>query len=110
MSRKSLSEEPTSRLAIWSWRLAAFSIPVALLAIVIVRSGILDVMPALATFGEGACLALAAIVLAVAAFAVIWMDGLRYSWAGGAGIADWPVYPGLSGLPGDPSVSLANDQ
>ena len=27
MIRKSLAEEPTSRLAIWSWRLGVFSIP-----------------------------------------------------------------------------------
>jgi uncharacterized protein (DUF1499 family) len=48
-------EEPTSRLAAWSRRIAVFSLPVMLLAILIVRSDL----------------------LALGAFVVIWTDGLR---------------------------------
>jgi uncharacterized protein (DUF1499 family) len=70
-------EEPTSRLATWSRRLAVFSIPVALLAIVIVRSDLLDITPALATFAGALLLAFVAIPLAFGAFVVIWKDGLK---------------------------------
>lgn len=77
MTRLRLVEEPMSRLAIWSRRLAGFSIPVLVLAIIIVRSGLLEVGPALATFGGALTLAFAAIVLAAAAFVVIWKDGSK---------------------------------
>jgi uncharacterized protein (DUF1499 family) len=50
---------------------------VVLLAIVIMRSGILEIVPALATFGGALCLAVAAMVLAIAAFVVIWTHGLK---------------------------------
>ena len=39
-----------SRLAAWSGRLALFALAVAALSIIIVRSGILEIVPALATF------------------------------------------------------------
>jgi hypothetical protein len=64
MTRLRLAEEPLSGLAIWSRRLAGFSIPVLLLAILIIRSGLLEITPALATFGGALVLAFAAIVLA----------------------------------------------
>jgi uncharacterized protein (DUF1499 family) len=70
-------EEPTSRLAAWSRRIAVFSLPVMLLAILIVRSDLLDLTSALATFGGALLLAFVAIVLALGAFVVIWTDGLR---------------------------------
>jgi uncharacterized protein (DUF1499 family) len=66
-----------SGLAVWSWRLAAFSIPVLLLAIIIIRSGLLEVSPALATLGGALVLAFAAIVLALGAFVVIWQEGCK---------------------------------
>jgi len=72
-----LAEEPLSGLAIWSRRLAGFSIPVLLLAIIIIRSGLLEITPALATFGGALALAFAGIVLAVGAFVVIWKDGRK---------------------------------
>ena len=45
-----IADEPTSRLAIWARRLALFSLAVTVLSIVIVRSGLLEIVPALATF------------------------------------------------------------
>ena len=39
-----------SRLAAWSGRLAWFALAVAVFSIIIVRSGILEIVPALATF------------------------------------------------------------
>jgi uncharacterized protein (DUF1499 family) len=77
MMRLRLAEEPMSGLAVWSRRLAAFSIPVLLLAVIIIRSGLLEITPALATFGGALVLAFAAIVLALGAFVVIWTDGCK---------------------------------
>jgi uncharacterized protein (DUF1499 family) len=77
MIRQRLPEEPLSRLAVWARRVAVFSIPVVLLAIMIVRAGLLELVPALATFGGALALAAVAILLAVGAFVVIWQEGLR---------------------------------
>jgi uncharacterized protein (DUF1499 family) len=77
MTRLRLVEEPLSGLAVWSRRLAGFSIPVLLLAIIIIRSGLLEITPALATFWGALALAFAAIALAVGAFVVIWKDGRK---------------------------------
>src|SRR5262249_12396701 len=46
------------------------------LAVVIVRSGLLENRPALATFGGALSMAVVALVLALSAFVVIWMEGL----------------------------------
>ncbi len=66
---------PVSRLAIWSGRLAWFGIVVALLSIIIVRTGFLEIGPALATFGAALVFATLAILLALASFVVIWQQG-----------------------------------
>lgn len=76
MVHRRIAENPTSRLAIWARRIALFSIVVTLLAIVIVRSGLLEVFPALATFAGALVLAGIGILLGFAAFIVIWRDGL----------------------------------
>lgn len=65
-----------SRLAIWSSRMAWFALAVALLSIVIVRSGLLEIMPALSTFAAALICAVLAVLLAIAAFAAIWRQGL----------------------------------
>jgi uncharacterized protein (DUF1499 family) len=71
------SDEPYSQLAIWARRLAVFSLTATLLGVVVVRSGMLDLVPALATLGGAIALAIAAMLLAIGAFAVIWKDGLK---------------------------------
>ena len=48
--RPSFGDEPKSRLAAWSGRCALFALAVAVLSIVILRSGLLEIGPALATF------------------------------------------------------------
>jgi uncharacterized protein (DUF1499 family) len=48
---------------------------VAVLSIVIVRSGILEIAPAVATFGAALVFAAAAMLLALAAFVAIWING-----------------------------------
>ena len=46
------------------------------LAIIIVRSGLLEIQPALATFAGALAIAVIALLCRFAAFAVIWMEGL----------------------------------
>ncbi len=74
--RRRISEQPTSRLAIWARRLALFSLAATLIAIIIVRSGALDIVPALSTLAGALVLAVVAILLACAAGIVIWMEGV----------------------------------
>ncbi|HVY56531.1 MAG TPA: DUF1499 domain-containing protein [Xanthobacteraceae bacterium] len=91
MNRRRLADEPTSRLAIWARRIAVFSLVATFLSIIIVRAGLLEIWPALATFAGALALAVAAIVLAVGAFVVIWREGY-----GGLGHAILAVIIGLA--------------
>ena len=100
MARRRIAEEPISRLAIWARRCAFFSLAATVLAILIVRSGILEIVPALATFAGALVFAVIAIMLAFGAFVVIWKDGtggtghaLGAIAIGGALIA-YPAYLG----------------
>src|SRR4051795_8215281 len=69
--------EPVSSLATWARRLAVFSAVAAVVSIVIVRFGFLEVRPALATFfGALACAGLS-ILVGLAAFVAIWQNGSR---------------------------------
>ena len=74
--RPTFGDEPKSRLAAWSGRLARFGLAVAALSIIIVRSGLLEIIPALATFGAALALAAVAILFSFAGFVVIWRQGL----------------------------------
>ena len=76
MARRRISEQPTSRLAIWARRMALFSLAATLIAIIIVRSGALDIVPALSTLAGALVLALVAILLAFAAGIAIWREGI----------------------------------
>jgi uncharacterized protein (DUF1499 family) len=91
MPRRRIADEPTSRLAIWARRCAFFSLTAAILSIIIVRSGILELEPALATFGAALLFAVLGIVLAFGAFIVVWkdgVDGVGYAFAAiGIGLA-----------------------
>ncbi|MDH8613093.1 hypothetical protein QIH24_28810, partial [Klebsiella pneumoniae] len=61
----------------WSRRLAVFSLLASVVAVVIVRFGVLDFKPALTTlFGALACAGLS-ILVGLAAFAAIWQNGSR---------------------------------
>ena len=82
MARRYVHSEPTSRLAIWARRMAGFAFVASFLAVIVVRSGLLEIQPALATFGGALVIAAIALILAVAAFVVIWLEGL-----GGMGAA-----------------------
>jgi Protein of unknown function (DUF1499) len=101
MVRRRVVEEPISRLAVWSLRLALFALAATLVAIIIVRSGALDVVPALSTVAGALLLGVIAILLAFAAGIVIWREGcggvrqaLLAVLIGGALIA-YPAYLGV---------------
>jgi uncharacterized protein (DUF1499 family) len=73
--RRRALEEPPSRLAIWARQLAVFSLAVALLAIVIERADLLEIVPVLVTFAAALGLALLAILVAFASFVMLWRHG-----------------------------------
>lgn len=76
MARRLYIDEPISRLATWSARLGLFGLAVAALSIAILRSGLLEVGPALTAFAAALGCAALAILLALAAFVSIWRQGL----------------------------------
>jgi uncharacterized protein (DUF1499 family) len=86
-----IQAEPTSRLAIWARRVAGFAVAVLLLAIVIVRGGFLEIVPSLAAVGGAFILAAIGMLLACAAFVVIWREGL-----GGFGMAVTALLVGIA--------------
>jgi uncharacterized protein (DUF1499 family) len=93
-----------SRIAIWSSRFAFFALAVAAISIIIVRSALLEIIPALATFGAALLFAGLAILLAFAAFVVIWrqgVPGLGRALLGlflGLGLLVYPAYLGVRAL------------
>jgi hypothetical protein len=76
MVRRRIVEEPVSRLAIWSRRVALFSLVTTFIGVIIVRSGALEVVPAVSTLAGALALAIVAILLALGAGIMIWKDGL----------------------------------
>jgi hypothetical protein len=76
MRRRSFSEEEISRLAVWARRIALFSLAATFIAIIIVRSGALDIVPALSTLAGALVLACVAILLALGAGISIWREGV----------------------------------
>ena len=75
MARRRFADASMSRLAVWSRRCAFFSLAATVIAIVIVRSGFLEIVPALATFAGALVFAGFSIMLAFGAFVVIWREG-----------------------------------
>ncbi|MGH6674200.1 MAG: DUF1499 domain-containing protein [Xanthobacteraceae bacterium] len=101
MVRRRIVEQPVSRLAIWSRRLSLFSLIATIVAIIIVRSGALDIVPAVSTLAGALLLAVIAILLAFGAGIFIWRDGLgglRQAVAGvliGLALIAYPAYLGV---------------
>jgi len=75
--RYTLVDEPMSRLAVWARRMAVFSLAAVIVSIIIVRSEWLDIGPAITTFVVALAPSILALLLALAALVVIWIDGLR---------------------------------
>lgn len=69
--------EPLSALAVWSRRLAVFSLLTTVASIIVIRFGFLELRPALATFFGALALAGLSILVGLAAFAAIWHNGSR---------------------------------
>jgi hypothetical protein len=85
------TEEPISQLAVWARRVAFFSLAATFIAVIIVRSGALEIVPALSTLAGALVLAGVAILLSFGAGIVIWKDG-----AGGLGYAVTAALIGLA--------------
>jgi hypothetical protein len=87
-----------SRTALWSRRFALFSVPVTLIAALVVRWDRVETVPALSAVVAGLALAGLAVALAFAAFAVIWVRGERGGTVAlvglviGAGVLAYPAY------------------
>ena len=101
VARRYFHSETTSRLAIWARRIAAFAFVATVLAVIIVRSGLLEIQPALVTFAGALAIAVVALLVSFAAFAVIWMEGLAGMGAALAAmlislaLLAYPAYLGL---------------
>jgi Protein of unknown function (DUF1499) len=101
MRRRQFYDRPVSRLALWSRRIALFSLAATLIAVVIVRSGALDIVPALSTLAGALVLACVAILLSFGAGIVIWREGIgggRYAVSGlliGCALIGYPAYLGI---------------
>ena len=101
MARRRISEQPTSRLAIWARRIALFSLAATLIAVIIVRSGALEIVPALSTLAGALALALVAILLAFGAGISIWNEGvggIREAVTAlllGLALIAYPLYAGI---------------
>ena len=110
-----LGEEPVSRLAAWSRRLALFALVVAALSILIVRSNILEIEPALATFAAALVFAALAILLAFAGFVAIWRQGKSGLGAALSGLVlsllllAYPAYLGYRGSKLPPISDITTD-
>ena len=75
--RRLMVEEPVSRAALWSRRLAIFALAIALVAIALSRMRAADPPAALSVFAAALAIAVLAAMLAGGAAVVIWRDGLR---------------------------------
>ena len=101
MRRQLFTQTSISRLAIWSRRIALFSLAATFIAVIIVRSGALEIVPALSTLAGALVLACLAILLAFAAGIVIWRQGIgggRQAVTAlliGAALIAYPVYLGI---------------
>jgi uncharacterized protein (DUF1499 family) len=75
--RRLILEEPYSRSAKWSPRLAWFALAVVVLAVLLMRLGQVEYQSGLVTLGAGLAFAVAAVGLSLVAFIRIWQEGRR---------------------------------
>lgn len=80
--RTAILEDPISRAAVWSGRVAWFSVLVAAFAIILVRTDRIDSVQALSVLIAAFAVAVLAILIAAYGLAVIWREGF-----GGSGRA-----------------------
>jgi hypothetical protein len=115
--RRLYTEVRVTWLATLSRRIAIFSIPAILLAIGLHRLGLVEYEVAYITLVAGLAVALLAVLLAIAAFVVIWNEGLRglgralTAFLIGLAVLAWPSFefvrgatlPAISDVTTDPS-------
>ncbi|WP_407526731.1 DUF1499 domain-containing protein [Methylobacterium oryzisoli] len=75
--RRLIAEEPVTRAAPWSLRLAWFAVAVVGLSLLLVRDPRAQTGPALVALAAGVAVAVLAVLLAVGAFVRIWQEGAR---------------------------------
>jgi hypothetical protein len=115
MARRRITEEPVSRLAVWARRFALFALGVALLALILGRVDLIEVIPTFFTLMGALAFALLAILLATGAFVVIWREGLRGGGhallAGVIGVAliAYPAYLAARSYHLPPLVDITTD-
>ncbi len=115
MARRRLPDEPNSKLAVWSRRLALFSVAATLIAIIIVRAGLIEVLPGMATFGGALAFAVLGILLALGSFVTIWrlgLGGLGYAVTAifiGAALLGYPAYLGYKAYTLPPIYDISTD-
>jgi hypothetical protein len=115
MGRRRFAEEPMSQTALWARRLALFALVASILSIIIVRSGLLEIRPALATFIGALAFAAVSILLAFAAFVVIWREGTEGLGSAllalfiGLALLAYPAYLGLQAYRLPPITDVVTD-
>ncbi|HZS65092.1 MAG TPA: DUF1499 domain-containing protein [Xanthobacteraceae bacterium] len=101
MLQRRIVEEPVSQLALWARRLALFSLVATVVSIIITRSGLMEIVPALATFAGALVFAVLGMLLALASLVAIWregVDGLRSALTAlaiGIALLAYPAYLGF---------------
>jgi uncharacterized protein (DUF1499 family) len=96
--RRLILEEPVSAAALWSRRLAVFSIALILIAVGLVRLRAVDLAAGMSVFAFAILSACAALLLAGTAAVVIWRTGRRGTGVALAGallalgVLAWPIY------------------
>jgi uncharacterized protein (DUF1499 family) len=84
--RRLIIKEPVSRAALWSRKVAWFSLAVTAVALAFMRFQLVDVLPGAISLAAGLGLAVVAVLLAFAAFVRIWMEGRRGVGAAAKGL------------------------
>jgi hypothetical protein len=112
--RRLIVEEPVSRAALWSRRLAVFGLAVAGSDLFLARRG-LDPMSVLAVFGAALLLAGMALLAAGAAAVVIWRTGRRGAGVAGGGtllalaLLAYPAYLAVQAVELPPLADVSTD-
>jgi hypothetical protein len=75
--RRLYTEIRVSKLALWSRRIAIFALPVVAIAVFLHRLGAIEYNVAYVLLVAGFAVALAALVVAISAFTIIWNEGLK---------------------------------
>jgi uncharacterized protein (DUF1499 family) len=108
-------EDPVSRLAAWSGRVALFALVAVIISVIIVRGDLLEIVPALAMFGAALALAGLAILLSLGAAVVIWRQGLSgigravTGFFLGLALLAYPAYLGLRAYKRPPIQDISTD-